>query len=187
MLPPDVLARMIAQVGLDRGMGQAWFDQNFGATSQFKAAGYGPSQWVPGPTGSPVIDPEYISRIIPAIGSTAPVAELVCPKGTYKGIVNGMEACIATPGYVVDPETDLYPPTSRPVEGGPKPTGASVLPAFVGGALGRVQFTQQDHRNISGIRFGVLPRVIFDEVPGGFGSVPGAPTYSDGAGNEVTG
>lgn len=179
MLPAEELQKLIAAEFRRVGASQESWDQNF-------AAAYGPSQWVPSPTG-PVIDPDYVARIIPATGSTAP--ELVCPAGTYKGYVNGVEACIATPGYVVDPEADLYPPITAPVSGGPKPTSASALPAFVGGKLGRVQYTTIPNRNHVGIRFGVLPRVIFDDVPGGYGSLSGVATYSgppgSGGGSET--
>lgn len=171
------------------GMGQSWFDQNFGPTSQFAAAAYGPSQWVPGPTGAPVVDPNWIAQILPATGLAAPGDELICPAGTVKEFVGGRWQCTAIAGYVVDPEAQLYPPITSPVVGGPKPTGASALPAFVGGSLGRVQFTTIPNRNHTGIRYGTLPRVIFDSVPGDFGSMPGVASYSgppgSGGGSEV--
>lgn len=177
MLPPEELARLIALEGQRMGMGQSWFDQNFGPTSQFAAAAYGPSQWVPGPTGAPVVSPDWIAQIVPAMGSTAPDDTLVCPVGTVKEFVGDRWQCTAIAGYVVDPEKAIYEPVTY-APGGAKPSAASALPAFVGGNLGRVQYTTIPNRNHTGIRFGTLPRVIMDDVPGSFGSMPGIATYS---------
>lgn len=183
MLSPEELRRLIAAEFLRVGASQQSWDQNFPE--------YGPSQWIPGPGGVPVIDPDYVARIIPATGSTNPDpdgSDLICPAGTIKEYINGRWQCTAVGGRVVDPEAELYPPISSPVSGGPRPSGLSALPAFVGGNLGKVQFTTIANRNITGVRFGVLPRVIFDEVPGDFGLREGVASYSgvpgSGAGSE---
>lgn len=177
---------MIAGEFLRVGASQQSWDQNFPST---------PSVWVPGPAG-PVLDPDFRTQMEAeaaksAVGASGAPA-LDCPPGTVQEYVNGRWQCTAVGdpgGRVVDPEEGLGLGPSPVLLGGGRPTSpqaSSVLPPFIGGVLGKIQFTQQDNRNIGGIRFGVLPRVIFDEVPGGFGGVPGLPTYGgSGGGHDV--
>ena len=169
MLSRAQLDAMIAAEFLRVGASQQSWDQNFPQA---------PSTWVPSPTG-PVLSDESRETYLEiaskaAIGSTAPVPELVCPPGTVKEFVNGRWQCTAVGGRVADPEGELYPPpgggAQRP--GALMPSGA--LPRFIGGSLGKVVYTSISNRNLNGIRMGVLPRVVMGDVaPSSYASQPG--------------
>ena len=164
MLPPDELQRRIAAEFLRVGACQQSWDQNFPTM---------PSTWVPGPTpgSAPVLDPDYRRQMEtfagPFLGTgntgTGLSPELVCPPGTIKEYVNGRWQCTAVGGRVVDPEAELLDPA--PV------SGASGLPRFVGGSLGRVRYTPIVNRQLTGVRYGTLPQVVMEEgAPGSYGS-----------------
>lgn len=159
MLSASELARLIAQEGMRLGMGQAWFDQNFGSGSQFGST-YGDSTWVQGPTGAPVISPEYLNTLIPASGVSVPEgsaapsgpvpatppAGFYCPIPSFPAVVAGSWVCVMPDGaLIVSPDDDEegFPPATvvGPVTGGGRPSAlqpSGALPAFVGGQLGLV-------------------------------------------------
>lgn len=190
MLTPEELARLIAAEFVRVGASQQSWDQNF-------AAKYGPSQWIPSPdTGQPVIDPDYVARIIPATAQVLPPdttvpgikpdgSNLTCPPGTIKEYINGRWQCSAIGGYVVDPEGEILEPGEP---GAPAQIGQSALPAFIGGVLGRVNFAPIQNRQLNGVRYGSLPQVVFSDIaPAGYGQTGFEPEADDvpGGGDDV--
>lgn len=166
MIPKEQYAALLSAEFARVGVSETTWRQNFGPEAPFA------NEWLA----------SHVNEALP-VGTTQ---VLECPEGTRLGMQNGMQACIAIPGFVpgipggrvVNPEGELYPgPVPEPVTSlGPVAPG---LPPFVGGGLGRVVFTPIVNRQLSGVRYGTLPQVVFGDVsPGGFGGLGGVQSVS---------
>lgn len=191
MLPADVLRRMIAGEFLRVGASHESWAQNFPEVPSIPAEAGRNEEWVREVIGPP-ISSEGVGRSLAdliGVGGTTLGPPLMCPPGTTLGMIGDMQACIAIPGYVPPVGGDVFnPDADQPVQvqpaAGTRPSSAMVLPPFVGGALGRVLFTPIANRNLSGIRYGTLPRVIFEgDAPGSFGGLSGVQSTSGGMGD----
>ena len=190
MLSPEELQARIAAEFLRVGASQQSWDQNFPDQ---------PSVWVPGSGGTPVLSDESRAayREIagafapPEIGTATPPPNLNCPPPSVQTYLGMSWVCMMPDGSLVVSQEDdaVWTPeltvVSRPTSVIRQPaTSGGALPQFIGGRLGRVLFPQIANRQLTGVRVGTLPQVVFgDHAPDSYGGPLGMSALG-GAGSE---
>lgn len=191
MLSPEELQARIAAEFLRVGASQQSWDQNFPDQ---------PSVWVPGVGGTPVLSDESRSTYRSIAGPFAPPEisantppSIECPEEAHAEYWSGTWVCVMPDGSLVtsppteDDDPVWVPPVTegarpQPVVRAPTESGGA-LPRFIGGRLGRVLFPEIANRQLTGVRVGTLPQVVFgDQAPASYGTTWGV--SASGAGSE---
>lgn len=192
MLSPDELQARIAAEFLRVGASQQSWDQNFPTM---------PSVWVPDPvTNLPTLSEESRQAYeaigapyLPPVVVATPPPNMNCPEPSVQTYLGASWVCMMPDGSLVvseDEESDeigsipIMHPEPSPVVRAPTSVNAGPLPVFIGGRLGRVLFPQIANRQLTGVRTGTLPQVVFgDEAPPSYGTIWGV-SAAGGAGSE---
>lgn len=194
MLSPEELQARIAAEFLRVGASQQSWDQNFPSLP--------PSVWVPDPiTNLPTLSEESRQQyetiggpFLPPVVAATPPPNMNCPEPSVQTFYGSSWVCMMPDGSLVvseDEESDevgtlpIFRGTEpAPVVRAPTTVNAGPLPVFIGGRMGRVLFPQIANRQLTGVRTGTLPQVVFgDEAPASYGTIWGL-SAAAGAGSE---
>lgn len=111
--------------------------------------------------------------------ASTPPENLSCPEGAIQEFIGGSWFCTMNGALVTPVDDEDFTPEGEYIPGAWPPAvfvppasgpGQDALPKFVGGRMGKVVYAQIQNRNLTGIRYGTLPRVVMmDEAPPSYG------------------